>query len=93
MISGHRLTETPQFAEDFERAGGIVLTPDEFLAALSPEYMIELASPILGSEHPALTEARERLAAGDYFISLVTVRNALRLATTEDTAGSTKEAP
>jgi ligand-binding sensor domain-containing protein len=73
-----RLTEAPQLAEDFERAGGIVLTPDEFLAALNPEFMIKWATPILGPEHLALGEARAQLEAGEYLTSLLTVRDALR---------------
>jgi len=73
-----RLTEAPQLAEDLERSGGIVLPPEEFIAALNPEFMIEWAAPILGSEHPALDEGRQRLAEGDQLTSLLIVRDALR---------------
>jgi hypothetical protein len=73
-----RLTEAPQLAEDFEAAGGITLHLDEFLAALNPEFMIEWATPILGADHPALAQAQAQLQNGDFFDSLLTVREALR---------------
>jgi hypothetical protein len=73
-----RMTEAPQLAEDFEAAGGITLHPDEFLAALNPEFMIEWATPILGADHPALAQAQAQLQNGDFFDSLLTVREALR---------------
>ncbi len=73
-----RLTEVPQFAEDFKLAGGIVLTPDEFMAALNPEFMIGLASPLLGSDHPAIVEAKQQLSNGKYMNALLTIRGALR---------------
>jgi hypothetical protein len=72
------LTEAPQLAEDFEAAGGITLHPDEFLAALNPEFMIEWATPILGVDNPALAQAQAQLQNGDFFNSLLTVREALR---------------
>jgi len=64
--------------EEFERAGGVVLHPDEFVAALNPEFMIEWAAPILGAEHPALAQAQAQLQDGAFFDSLLTVREALR---------------
>lgn len=67
-----------RFTEAFESAGGIVLTPDEFLAALNPEFMIDWAAPILGADHPALAQAQAQLQNGDFFDSLLTVREALR---------------
>jgi hypothetical protein len=74
------------FQEAFENAGGIVLHPDEFFAALNPEYMIELATPLLGSAHPDLTEAKQQLTEGKYFTSLLTVREALRTVVNVETA-------
>lgn len=72
-------TSAPErFTTGFEQAGGIVLTPDEFMAALNPEFMIELATPILGSDHPQLAQARDQLAVGDFLGSLLTVREALK---------------
>lgn len=65
-------------AQNFELAGGIVLHPDEFLAVLNPEFMIEWATPILGSEHPALDEAMQQLMDGNFLTSLITIREALR---------------
>jgi len=70
--------EALQLAEDLEMAGALVLSPDEFMAALNPEFMIEWASPILGPEHPALDEARQKLAEGDFLSSLLIIREALR---------------
>lgn len=65
------------FISAFENAGGVVIHPDEFMAALNPEFMIEFAAPLLGMQHPAITEAQQQLAAGEYFNSLMTVRAAL----------------
>ena len=65
-------------AEEFEAAGGLVLTPDEFMAALNPEYLIEFATPIVGANHPALVQARAQLRDGRYLESLLTLRGALR---------------
>jgi len=61
-----------------ESGGGVVLHPDEFLASLNPEFMIEWATPILGAGHPALAQAQDLLAQGDFLDSLSTVREALR---------------
>lgn len=70
--------ESLQLAEDLEMAGVLVLSPAEFMAALNPEFMIEWATPILGSEHPALDEARQQLAEGNFLTSLLIIREALR---------------
>jgi hypothetical protein len=79
VTSAERQTDTPRlFIEKFECIGGIVLTPDEFVAALNPKYMIDFATPILGAGHAAITEARQQLNAGEFFNSLLTVRDALR---------------
>ncbi len=72
------LEQRLRIAEDFERRGGLVLTPDELMAALSPEYMMAWASPILGADHPALVEAQSLLNQGRYFESLSVVRKTLR---------------
>jgi hypothetical protein len=40
--------------------------------------MIDFATPILGSAHPALVQARTQLLAGQFFESLISVRQALR---------------
>jgi hypothetical protein len=64
--------------EEFESNGGLLLTPDEFMAALNPEYMIEFATPLLGADHPSLVEARTLLENGEFFESLLTVRQALK---------------
>jgi hypothetical protein len=79
VTSAERQTDTPRlFTEKFERIGGIVLTPDEFVAALNPEYMIDFSTPILGAGHAAIIQAQQQLNAGEYFYSLKTVRDALR---------------
>jgi hypothetical protein len=74
---GQSFAETPQFAGDLQRAGGVVLSPDEFMAALNPEFMMQWATPILGPGNPALALAQQQLAQGLFFDSLLTVRNAL----------------
>ncbi len=65
-------------ADELEAAGVVVLYPDEFMAALNPEYMIEFAIPYLGAGHPAIAEANQQLADGYYMKSLLTIRKALR---------------
>ncbi len=67
-----------RFTELFESQGGIVLNPDEYLAALNPEYMIELATPILGLGDSSLIRAKTQLGEKDFYGSLITVRNALK---------------
>ncbi|MHC4321629.1 MAG: T9SS type A sorting domain-containing protein, partial [Planctomycetota bacterium] len=82
VTSAERQTDTPrQFTEQFENGGGIVLSPDEFVAALNPEYMINLATSILGAGHPGIADANQLLVDGKYYSSLVTVRNALQQVT------------
>ncbi|MFX1255339.1 MAG: hypothetical protein ACFFCZ_27300 [Promethearchaeota archaeon] len=77
ITSPQPLTETTELADILEQAGAIVLHPDEFMAALNPEFMIDWATPILGADNPKLADAQAQLAAGDYFYSLLTVRDAL----------------
>jgi len=67
-----------RFREAFESAGGVVLTPDEFLAALNPEFMIEFATPRLGAGHPALAEAQQLLDEERFLESLLAVREGLK---------------
>lgn len=69
---------TPEkFNLAIERRGGVVLSPNEFMAALNPEYMVEFATSLLGPGNEALARARTLLDGGDYFGSLVTTRRAL----------------
>jgi hypothetical protein len=69
---------TVQLAEAIREQGGIVIHPDEFSAALNPEFMLEWAIPILGANHPRLAQAHTQLASGDYFASLLSIRRALQ---------------
>jgi hypothetical protein len=62
----------------FEQAGGVVLLPDEFMAAFNPEFMIEFATPYLGANNPAIQTAKLQLQEGNYLESLVTIREALK---------------
>jgi hypothetical protein len=78
VTNPQRLTEAPQIGENFELAGGLTLSPDEFLATLNPQFMIQWATPILGSGNPGLVAARAQLASGDFLNSLLSVRNALK---------------
>jgi hypothetical protein len=66
-----------QLIDQMESAGILVLTPDEYVATLNPEYMIEFATPLLGADHPSLVQARALLGSGEFFESLLTVRQAL----------------
>ncbi len=67
-----------RFREQFEGSGGIVLNSDEFLATLNPEFMIEFSKPYVGATDREIILAEAQLSAGDYFNSLITVRDALR---------------
>jgi hypothetical protein len=62
----------------FEQAGGVVLLPDEFMAAFNTEFMIEFATPYLGANNPTIQTAKLQLQEGNYFESLVTIREALK---------------
>jgi len=72
------LDDSMEITREFERRGGLVLQPDEFMAALNPEYMIEFATGRLGTGHAALASARQLLNSGQYLDSLLAVRAALR---------------
>jgi hypothetical protein len=63
---------------EYEQAGGVVLLPDEFMAAFNPAFMIEFATPYLGADNPAIQTAKQQLQEGNYFESLVTIREALK---------------
>jgi GxGYxYP putative glycoside hydrolase C-terminal domain/FlgD Ig-like domain/GxGYxYP_N second domain len=67
-----------RFTDIFESAGGIVLTADEYLAALNPEYMLDLATPILGPGHQVITKAQQELSEKNFLGSLITIREGLR---------------
>jgi hypothetical protein len=80
MWSGPEMMNLPgQFTTRFESGGGVVLHPDEFLASLNPEFMIEWAEPVLGLGHTALAEAQDHLDAGRFLDSLYVVRQALKV--------------
>jgi hypothetical protein len=72
--------ELARLGEQLQAAGVIVLSADEFMAALNPEYMIGFAAPRVGAGHSALRQARAQLKAGQFFEALVTVRGALAAA-------------
>ena len=55
-----------------------MLNSDEFLATLNPEFMIEFSKPYVGAIDRENILAEAQLSAGDYFNSLITVRDALR---------------
>lgn len=65
------------FVDQIEKSGGVSLTPDEFLAALNPEYMITLANKYLGAGNQTVIQAQTELDNGEYFKSLLTCREAL----------------
>jgi hypothetical protein len=70
--------EVIQLIDQMESAGVLVLTPDEYMAALNPEYMIEFATPLLGADNQSLVQAQTLLESGKFFESLLTVRDALK---------------
>lgn len=70
--------DAPLLIDKMESAGILVLTPDEYLAALNPEYMIEFATSRLGADNKSLAQAQALLKTGKFFESLLTVRNALK---------------
>ena len=63
--------------DQMESAGILVLTPDEYMAALNPETMIEFATPLLGADHQSLVQAQALLERGEFFQSLLAVRKGL----------------
>ena len=72
------LTNVPTlFQNEFERVGGTILRPDEFVAALNPEYMIRFAEPILGTSHPQVVAAKNLLTSKKIVESLLAIRGAL----------------
>jgi hypothetical protein len=81
---GQVSTEPPTNADlqaittGYEADEVVVLSPDEFIAALNPEFMIEFAIPYLGERHRAIQAARAQLRTGQYFESLYTIREALK---------------
>ncbi len=66
-----------RFEEPFEQGGGVLLTVDEFMAALNPDFMINFAAERLGSDHAGVVEAAQLLEQGEEFLSLMVVREAL----------------
>ena len=69
--------ELARLGEQLAAAGVIVLSADELMAALNPEFMIGFAAPRLGANHPALKQARAQLKANQFLEALLTVRTAL----------------
>lgn len=75
MDGMNRIAET--FANIFEPGGGIILTPDEFMASLNPEFMISFSQNFLNPSDPGLIQAKQEFDNRDYFQSLLTIRSAL----------------
>jgi PKD repeat protein len=59
--------------------GFTLLNPDEYMASLNPEFMLEWATEILGNGNAELDLAGQQLEEGKYFDSLVTIRKALKI--------------
>ena len=77
-------TAAGSFVTEFESRGGIILTPDEYLAALNPEYMLGLAQQRLGAADPDVIASEALLVAGEYMNSLLMLRAVLRQSLTID---------
>ena len=67
-----------RFADGIESGGGLMLTIEEFMAALNPEYLLDLAIRMVGADHPLVMQAEQELAQGEYAAALISVRRALR---------------
>ena len=78
LITPCSLPEVHSTIESIKDDGGHVLTPDEFLGALNPEFMIDWASNILGEDHPSIAAASQQFLEGEYYQSLLTIRSSLR---------------
>lgn len=71
------MTEVPQMAGEMQAAGILVLSPDEFMAAINPEFMTNWAADVMSPSHPDVREATHYLNSGDFFASLLAARKAL----------------
>jgi hypothetical protein len=79
LMWGQQSEDVPmRFQDRLEAGGGVVLHPDEFLAALNPEFMIDWATPYLGAGHPAILEAQALLGEDRFLESLLAVREGLK---------------
>lgn len=63
-----------RFAEAFEQVGGVLLTVDEFMAVLKPEFMVRPAAKRLGTF--GMAEEVRLLEPGENLFSLLPVREA-----------------
>jgi hypothetical protein len=77
LVSQAPIVSPTTVPDRLAEAGVLVVTPEELLAALNPEFMIGFAEPPLGAGHVALAEARAQMDDGRYFDALLTVRAAL----------------
>jgi hypothetical protein len=75
---GDPLLGTIQFIEEFQNEGGVIVSPDELVASLNPEYMIEFASSYLSPGDTLYQQAQSQLANGEYYESLISIRKALK---------------
>lgn len=66
-----------RFADKFESRGGVFLHPEEFVASLNPEFMLDFARERLPANDPLLAEAETELAMGHFFDAVLKVRQAL----------------
>ena len=78
VMTGGTGSDTLELVDTFESRGILVLTPDEYMAALNPEYMISFASQYLAADDPSLLKAQALLDNSQFFESLMIVRQALK---------------
>lgn len=69
--------DNPVFADQMQEAGVLVLTPDEFMASINPEFMTTWATDLMSPLHPEVQAATNFLAEGKYYESLISARKAL----------------
>jgi hypothetical protein len=77
LVTSASNADIPVLADQLQAAGVVVVTPDEFMAALNPEFLIAFAEPRLGSGNSTLAQAKTQLQAGQFTDALLSVRAAL----------------
>jgi hypothetical protein len=77
LVTSASNADIPSLAGQLQAGGVVVVTPDEFMAALNPEFLIAFAEPRLGSGNPTLAQAKTQLQAGQFMDALLSVRAAL----------------
>ena len=70
-------TAVLELSDEIKQRGGMVLSPDEYMASLNPEYMLALAAERLSNSDSNVRLAANLMQANKYLDSLMTSRGAL----------------